>query len=122
VVSEALCASGPEPSSSLVHPRTFVSAEAQIAYLNARVAALEEAMARRSQEFSGLETLLCRRDQVIVARFFAGLSPLPHQLFEVEGWTETTGLVAADVDLTLKDLWLSVSPPKVAAQRDDHLA
>ena len=81
-----------------------------IARLEARVAALEEALARRSRELRALQRHLCPTDLAILTRVTNGLPPLPSQAFEPELWNETTELRPADVGETIQDLWASLAP------------
>lgn len=89
-----------------------------IARLEARVAALEEALAARSRELRLLQQHACPRDLVLLARLRAGLPPLPRGAYEPGFWRETTELTEADVEETLRDLWSSVLPPGGAAPGD----
>lgn len=81
-----------------------------IARLEARVAALEAALERRSQEIRRLQRELPERELVALSRLAAGLSPTPPTPFEPALWEETTALTAAEVEETLTDLWRSLRP------------
>jgi hypothetical protein len=84
--------------------------ELRIARLEARVAALEEALVRRSRELLELQGHLCGRDVALLARVEAGLPLLPAGPLDPELWRETTQLTAADVEETLRGLWSSLAP------------
>ena len=85
-------------------------AQARIAYLEAKAAALEEALARRSAELRLIQRHVCASDLVVIARVCAGL-PLARGAYDPGLWRETTEVTEADIEDTLKDLWLAVSPP-----------
>jgi hypothetical protein len=80
------------------------------AYLEGRVAALEEALEQRSAELRLIQRHVCRRDLVLISRLLAGLPLLPRGAYEPAFWPETTALLEADVDTTLEDLWISLFP------------
>jgi hypothetical protein len=82
-----------------------------IARLEGRVAALEAALTRRSDELRLLQRALCKRDLAQWTRLAAGLSPLPRIASEPAYWGETHQLTAAEVPETLDDLWASIYPP-----------
>ena len=77
--------------------------------LQARVAALEEALERRSRELRLLQQSLCARDLISLSRILAGLPPLSRGAYEPGFWRETAELTEADVEETLEDLWSSVT-------------
>jgi hypothetical protein len=79
-----------------------------VAELEARVAALEEALARRSHLLRELQRHLCRRDLMTLDRLVAGLSPLPAD--DPLAWDETLEPRLADVEDLLVGLWRSVAP------------
>lgn len=81
-----------------------------IARLEARVAALEQALERRSRELRALQRQLCPADLAILTRITNGLAPVPLQAFEPDLWHETTALRPADVGGTLTELWASLNP------------
>jgi len=81
---------------------------AAVARLEARVAALEAALERRSRELRRLQSALPPRDLVALSRSLAGLSPRPVSPYDPESWRETTELTPADVEETLTDLWGSL--------------
>jgi hypothetical protein len=81
-----------------------------IARLEARVAALEAALAARSRELRLLQEHVCHRDLVLISRLRAGLPPLPYGAYEPAFWRETTELTQVDVEETLRDLWSSIVP------------
>ena len=89
--------------------------ELQIARLQARVAALEEAVERRSQLLSLLQEHVCTRDLVLIGRLEAGLPPLPRFAVDPLLWEESVEPLSADVDEVLEDLWLSVTPATTPA-------
>lgn len=82
----------------------------EIARLEARVAALETALARRSRELRLIQKYICRRDLILVSRLLSGSPPLPFGAYEPAFWHETTGLTGAHVEETLADLWRSLAP------------
>jgi hypothetical protein len=85
-------------------------AQARIAYLEAKAAALEAALERRSAELRLIQRHVCGADLVVIARVCAGL-PLARGAYDPGLWRETTEVTQADIEETLKDLWLAVSPP-----------
>ena len=85
--------------------------ELRIARLEGRVAALEAALERRSQELRLLQRHLCPLDLAQLARLTAGLPPLPRIACEPGFWRETLELTEADVPETLEALWSSLHPP-----------
>lgn len=82
----------------------------RIAGLEARVAALEALLERRSRELRLIQKHLCHRDLILVERVTAGFSPFAYGPFEPDDWGETTQLVPADVGDTLEALWSSLFP------------
>ena len=84
-------------------------AEELIAQLEARVAALEEALERRSRELRLLQQSVCACDLVSISRILAGQPPLSRNAYEPGYWRETAELTEADVEETLEDLWSSVT-------------
>jgi hypothetical protein len=82
---------------------------ARIAYLEARVAGLEAALVRRSQDLRLLQQHACARDLVVISRISAGL-PLAKGAYDPVLWIETTEVTEADIQETLEDLWLAVTP------------
>lgn len=86
------------------------SAARRIAELEARVAALEAALKRRSRELRVLQGHLCRRDLITLSRLATGLPALARGAYEPELWRETTDFTPAQVDETLTDLWHSLVP------------
>ena len=73
--------------------------EQYIAFLEARVAALEEALRRRSRALSAIQAQVCATDLQLIARIEAGPTADPSLLPES---TETT---PADVEETMRELW-----------------
>jgi hypothetical protein len=86
----------------------LASQEERIAYLEARTAALEEALAARSRELRKLQQHLLPEDLLLLSRIHSGLPPLPRQAYDLSLWTETRELTAADVEESLEDLWRSL--------------
>jgi len=86
------------------------SRELRIARLEGRVAALEAAIERRSQELRLLQRHLCPLDLAQLARLTAGLPPLPRIACEPGFWRETSDLTEADVPETMEALWSSLHP------------
>jgi hypothetical protein len=79
-----------------------------VARLEARVAALEAALERRSRELRRCQAALPPRELVALSRRLAGLPPRPVSPYDPEGWRETTELTPAEVQETLEDLWRSL--------------
>lgn len=77
--------------------------------LQARVAALEEALERRSRELRLIQQSVCARDLGSISRILAGQPPLSHGAYEPGFWRETVELTEADVEETLEALWSSVT-------------
>jgi len=88
-----------------------VESELRIARLEGRVAALEAALERRSEELRLLQRHLCPLDLAQLARLTAGLPPLPRIACEPGFWRETRELTEAEVPETLDALWSSIHPP-----------
>jgi len=86
------------------------SRELRIARLEGRLAALEAALERRSQELRLLQRHLCPLDLAQLARLTAGLPPLPRIACEPGFWRETWELTEADVPETMEALWSSLHP------------
>jgi hypothetical protein len=80
----------------------------QIVRLQARVAALEALLERRSRELRLIQRHVCHRDLLVISRISAGLPPLPFGPFSPDFWQETTALTAAEVEPTLEALWSSL--------------
>jgi len=81
-----------------------------VARLQARVAALEALLERRSRELRRIQKHVCHRDLLVISRISSGLSPLPFGPFDAEFWQESTCLTAAEVEPTLEALWSSLEP------------
>jgi len=88
-----------------------VESALRIARLEGRVAALEAALERRSEELRLLQRHLCPLDLAQLARLTAGLPPLPRIAYEPGFWRETRELTEAEVPETLEALWSSIHPP-----------
>jgi len=88
-----------------------VESQLRIARLEGRVAALEAALERRSEELRLLQRHLCPLDLAQLARLTAGLPPLPRIACEPGFWRETRELTEAEVPETLDALWSSIHPP-----------
>lgn len=84
-----------------------------IAELEARVAGLEEALKKRSLELRVLQRQLGLHDLLWLSRRRAGLPVSSRGAYTLDLWLESTELLAAEVEETLKDLWLAVGPEKV---------
>jgi hypothetical protein len=91
-------------------PQSSAFPEPRIARLEGRVAALEAALERRSQELRLLQRHLCPLDLAQLARLTAGLPPLPRIACEPGFWRETSDLTEADVPETMEALWSSLHP------------
>jgi len=88
-------------------------AQAELARLRARVSALEAALERRSRELRLIQRHVCPRDLVVISRVCAGL-PLAKGAYDPMLWLETTEVTEADIQETLEDLWLAVTPASAA--------
>jgi hypothetical protein len=86
-----------------------------MARLRARVAALEAALERRSRETRLIQRHVCSRDLVLISRVSAGL-PLAKGAYDPMLWIETTEVTEADIQDTLEDLWLAVTPAAPASE------
>jgi hypothetical protein len=84
-------------------------ASPEIERLRARVTALEAALERRSRELRLIQKHVCPRDLVVVSRVSAGL-PLAKGAYDPILWLETTEVTEADIQETLEDLWVAVTP------------
>lgn len=82
-----------------------------IAYLEARVACLEEQLVETSAIYRAFVREACDEDVINASRAAMGLPPLPRAGFGLRGWRETTTLVPGDVERTMHELWRSVTPP-----------
>ena len=100
----------PESSASPEPPAAPTVPELLIARLEGRVAALEAALERRSQELRLLQRHLCPIDLAQLARLTAGLPPLPRIACEPGFWRETRDLTEAEVPETMEALWSSLHP------------
>ena len=89
-----------------------------IARLEARVAALEDALIRRSVELRVLQSHLCAADLAMLVRIVHGLPAATRTDFDVELWHETTDLTSGEVEDTLRDLWASLAPERAVADDD----
>jgi hypothetical protein len=108
---EARAREAPAPvARATMTPPAPIDAELQIARLEGRVAALEAALERRSDELRALQHLLCRRDLTHWGRLLAGLPALPQIACEPGFWQETCALATAEVPETLEALWSSLYP------------
>jgi hypothetical protein len=90
---------------------------AEIVRLRARVAALEAALERRSRELRLIQKHVCVQDLVLISRACAGL-PLAKGAYDPRLWRETTDVTEADIQETLEDLWLAVTPARAGG--DEH--
>lgn len=81
----------------------------QIAYLEGRIAALEAALTRRSEQLCQLQARLEPQDLLRWSRLVHGLPLLPRHAYDLTLWSETTELTPAEVDTTLRDLWSSLA-------------
>lgn len=90
----------------------------RIAELESRVAALEQALAKRSQELRLIQKHACSTDLVLIHRVSCGLPPLPQYAYELSRWNESPHLNPAEVEKALTDLWSYVSLAEKAADAD----
>jgi hypothetical protein len=81
----------------------------QIARLEARIAALESALLRRSEELRLLQRHICVPDLMLLSRILEGLPP-SRGVYDPALWRETIEVTEADVEPTLQDLWVAVAP------------
>jgi hypothetical protein len=93
-------------------PRAPDEAALRIAWLEGKVAALEAALERRSDELLMLQRCLCAHDLVQWMRLTTGLPPLPRVPYEPAFWRETCELTMAEVPETLDALWSSIYTPR----------
>lgn len=96
--------------------RDALESALRIARLEARVAALEEALVKRSRELRELQRHLPSRELLNLSRLAGGLPPVPRGRYDLEIWRETTALSTANVEETLVDLWQSLTPVSSAAR------
>lgn len=96
--------------------RDAQEAALRIARLEARVAALEAALARRSNELRALQRHLPSGELLNLSRLAGGLPPVPRGRYDLEVWRETTALTTANVEETLLDLWQSLAPAPSASR------
>ncbi len=94
----------------MAEDRDALEAALRIARLEARVAALEGALVRRSNELRELQRHLPGRELLNLSRLAGGLPPVPRGRYDLEVWRETTALSTANVEVTLLDLWQSLAP------------
>jgi hypothetical protein len=87
-----------------------LDSEMHIARLEGRIAALEAALARRSDEIRLLQRYISRRGLAQLARLAAGLHPMPLIACEPGYWQETRDLTAAEVPETMLNMWASIYP------------
>lgn len=93
-------------------PRAPDEAALRIAWLEGKVAALEAALERRSDELLMLQRCLCARDLAQWMRLTTGLPPLPRVPYEPAFWRETCELTTAELPETLDALWSSIYTPR----------
>ena len=99
-----------DPAEPVPVPRRIrESPELYVAFLEARVEALEDALAQRSEQLRRLQRILPPEQLIALTRAIHDLPPLPRHAYDVDAWTETTHLVETDVDETLRDLWQSLA-------------
>ena len=105
-------AAAPTPPIPPILPILDTASESELALarLEGRVAALEAALERRSNELRLLQRHLCPKDLAQWARLVAGLPPLPPIAYEASLWRETRELTDADVPETLEALWSALYP------------
>jgi hypothetical protein len=97
----------------------LVVSRLRIARLEGRIAALEAALERRSEELRELQRHLCRADLERLGRLAEGLPPQLLIPCEPDAWEETRELTVAEVPETLLDLWASLygtPAPSLAAE------
>ena len=95
-----------------------ISDRLKIAELEARVAALEQALEKRSRELRLIQKFACSTDLVLIHRVSCGLPPLPQYAYELSRWTETTNLTPSDVEKALTDLWTYVGMAEATAEME----
>ncbi len=88
----------------------FKTKDEHIAFLEARVESLEQALERRSRIHRMIQRQVCSDDLLVISRIESGLPPLPDQAYDIDLWPETTDLTSADVEQTMTDLWRSLQP------------
>ncbi|MCP3960106.1 MAG: hypothetical protein GY719_19850 [bacterium] len=97
---------------------SFANREEYVAFLEAKVEALEEALRRRSEVLRKVQREVCQDDLLQISRIEAGLPLLPRQAYDVSLWPETTELTTADVEQTMTDLWRSLAPREQSSAED----
>ncbi len=98
--------------------RSVEAPETRIARLEGRIAALEDALDRRSRALCLLQAALSPADLVQLSRLADGLPALPRIAHQPEYWSESTVIAPADLESTLDDLWLSLTPSPLAVLAD----
>lgn len=98
------------PQAAPVPRRIRESPDLYVAFLEARVEALEEALVSRSEQLRRLQRVLPPAQLIALTRAIHDLPPLPRHAYDADAWTETTHLVEAEVEETLRDLWQSLAP------------
>ena len=84
----------------------------RIAYLEARIAYLENVLNERSRMLRTYARDACDEDLINASRAAMGLPPLPRAGFGLRGWKETTTLSPSEVEPTMRELWRSVTPTR----------
>ena len=81
--------------------------ELQLIQLQARVASLEAALRRRSEELRHIQQRLPAADLAVIEQVMAELATGDVRAFAVEDWRETFLPAPADLEAVLEDLWRS---------------
>lgn len=77
----------------------LIGVDYELARLRARISALEARLARRSNELRVIQSYVCHRDLIVIARVSSG-GP-----FSIDDWVETFQPSAADLEETMAELW-----------------
>lgn len=88
------------------------SNEWQLVRLQARIAALEAALHRRSEELRRIQQLLPRADLAVIERVVAEMPLGDPRAHSASAWRETYQLVPGEVDRILDDLWSATGGPR----------
>ena len=88
--------------------------ELEIAELRARVAALEQALERRSQELRQLQQLACLDDLLKIDQLCTQSGRGSGLGFDPSSWQESHRMQPSDAEETLRQLWRSLADAESA--------
>lgn len=83
------------------------SSEWQLVRLQARIASLEAALRRRSEELRHIQQRLPAADLAVIAQVMAEMAPGNVRAYSPEAWRETFQLAPSDIEAVLDELWRS---------------